>query len=132
MKVLLADDEKTIAVTLGDALREAGHTVTVVMDGEKALTAVKGEPFDCVICDIRMPRVDGLALLKAAKEVQPDVEIILITAYGTDEIAFRAAKDGAFGWIRKPFFNEDVVTELVKVDKQLKLRQEVSRLRRQV
>ena len=67
MKILLADDEKTIAVTLGDALRGAGHDVTVVSDGEQAMGAIRTDSFECVITDIRMPRVDGLALLKAAR-----------------------------------------------------------------
>ena len=68
MKILLADDEKTIAVTLGDALRGAGHQVTVAADGEQALQALRLEGFDVVITDIRLPKADGLQVLKAARE----------------------------------------------------------------
>src|SRR5262245_63191571 len=80
MKILLADDERTIAVTLGDALRGAGHTVTVVPDGEQAIESLKTDSFDCVITNIRLPKADGLKVLRAAKETQPSSRLLLSSA----------------------------------------------------
>jgi DNA-binding NtrC family response regulator len=129
MKILLADDEKTIAVTLGDALRGAGHAVTVVPDGEQALQAVRSDSFDCVITDIRLPKADGLKVLQGAKEAQPGCKVILITAYASVEAAVSAVKDGAEDYIQKPFFNDDVVARLKKLERLLDLEQENKQLK---
>src|SRR5688572_18694012 len=129
MKVLLADDERSITITLGDALRAAGHEVTIANDGEEALRAAKGGSFDCLVTDLRMPKLDGLSLLKAVKELKPDTAVLVITAHGSGEVGFQAARDGALDFIQKPFFNEDVVLRLDKLRKYLDLRDENKRLR---
>ena len=115
MKILLADDERSIAVTLGDALRGAGHAVTVVPDGDQALQTLKTDAFDCVITDIRLPKADGLKVLRAAKESNSSTRVILITAYASVEDAVAAIKDGAEDYIQKPFFNDDVIVRLKKL-----------------
>ena len=132
MKILLADDEKTIAVTLGDALRGAGYTVTVVSDGEQALKAAQDDPFDCLITDIRMPKVDGLTLLRRVKELQPSCKVVLITAYASVEAAVAAIKDGAEDYVQKPFFNDDVIARLRKLERILDLEQENRRLKEEL
>ncbi|HEU4339003.1 MAG TPA: sigma-54 dependent transcriptional regulator [Planctomycetota bacterium] len=132
MKVLLADDERSITITLGDALRAAGHEVTIAADGEQALRAAKGEAFDCLVTDLRMPKLDGLALLKAVKELRPETAVLVITAHGSGEVGFQAARDGALDFIQKPFFNEDVVLRLDKLRKFLELRDENRRLRKEL
>lgn len=132
MRILLADDERTIAVTLGDALRGAGHAVTVVSDGEQAVRALNGDSFDCVITDVRMPKVDGLTVVKTVRQVQPEAAVILITAYGGGEIGFQAAKEGAFDFIQKPFFNEDVLFRLDKLERYRALRAENEKLKEQL
>ncbi len=129
MRILLADDERTIAVTLGDALRAAGHRVTVVPDGEQALHAVRAEPFDCVITDVRMPRVEGRTVLKTVRELQPACRVVLITAFASVEDAVAAIKDGAEDYIQKPFFNDDVVARLRKIERLLELERENRELR---
>jgi len=132
MKVLLADDERSITVTLGDALRAAGHDVTVAHDGEQALRAARTGVFDCLITDLRMPKVDGLSLMKAVKEIRADTAVLVITAYGSGEIGFQAARDGAIDFLQKPFFNEDVVLRLDKLQKLHQLRDENRRLREEL
>ncbi|HZL72748.1 MAG TPA: sigma-54 dependent transcriptional regulator, partial [Planctomycetota bacterium] len=132
MKILLADDERSITITLGDALRAAGHEVTIAADGEQALRAAKGEAFDCLVTDLRMPKLDGLALLKAVKELRPETAVLVITAHGSGEVGFQAARDGALDFIQKPFFNEDVVVRLDKLRKFLDLRDENRRLRQEL
>src|SRR5688572_10131199 len=132
MKILLADDEKTIAVTLGDALRGAGHTVTVVPDGEQAIAALGVDSFDAVITDIRLPKADGLKVLARAKEAQPSTKVILITAYASVESAVKAIKDGAEDYVQKPFFNDDVLARLKKLERVLDLERENASLKEQL
>jgi len=132
MKILLADDEKSIAVTLGDALRGAGHPVTVVSDGEQALEAVTRDAFDCVITDIRLPKADGLKVLRKVKEIQPSCKVILITAYASVEDAVSAIKDGAEDYVQKPFFNDDVLVRLKKLERLLSLEQENRQLKEEL
>ena len=82
MNVLLADDERSIAITLRDDLEEAGHRVTVVADGGKAHEELRARHYDLLITDIRMPGMDGISLLKAAKALDPALEVIVITGHG--------------------------------------------------
>jgi len=132
MKILLADDERTIAVTLGDALRGAGYPVTVVSDGEQAIQAVQAEAFDCVITDIRLPKADGLKVLKAAKDAHPSCKVILITAYASVEDAVAAIKDGAEDYVQKPFFNDDVLARLKKLERLTGLERENKELKEEL
>ncbi|MEE8104933.1 MAG: sigma-54 dependent transcriptional regulator [Planctomycetota bacterium] len=109
MDILLADDERTIAVTLRDDLEAAGHKVVVVADGLKALDTLKSRRFDVVVTDIRMPGMDGISLLKEAKAIEPAPEVIVITGHGTLETAVEAIRLGAYDYVRKPFRNEEIV-----------------------
>jgi len=122
LKVLLADDERAIAVTLGDALREAGHEVTVVGDGTAAVAALEAGPFDVVVSDVRMPGMDGMAVLVRAKAKDPRTEVILITGFGTVESAVEAMKAGAFHYVQKPFYNEAIVALLKRIEELRALR----------
>jgi DNA-binding NtrC family response regulator len=122
LNVLLADDEKAIAVTLGDALRAAGHAVTVVNDGTSAVAAVERQPFDVVVSDVRMPGLDGMAVLRRAKTKDPRTEVILVTGFGTVESAVEAMKAGAFHYVQKPFYNEDIVKLLQRIEELRALR----------
>ncbi len=128
MKILLAEDEKSIAVTLRDALRDAGHTVDTVADGRVALDRFGEGDYDCLISDIRMPGLDGMALLKAVREQRPDFPVILITAYGNIDLAVQAMKLGAHDFLPKPFLNEEVLVRLERLAHHLDLRAECRRL----
>jgi DNA-binding NtrC family response regulator len=132
MRILLADDEKTIAVTLGDALRGAGHQVSVVPDGERAIEAARGEPYDVVITDIRLPKADGLKVLRAVKERHAATKVILITAYASVQDAVAAIKDGAEDYLQKPFFNDDVLVRLRKIERLLDLERENRELKEEL
>ncbi|MBK8978150.1 MAG: sigma-54-dependent Fis family transcriptional regulator [Planctomycetes bacterium] len=115
MKILLVEDEKTIAVTLGDELESAGHEVAILDNGAAALTRLGEEAFDCVITDVRLPGADGLQVLKRAKQARPDTEVIVMTAYATVEHAVEAMREGADDYIQKPFLNEQVVERLDRI-----------------
>jgi DNA-binding NtrC family response regulator len=115
LRILLADDEKAIAVTLGDALRAAGHEVEVVNDGVAAAAAVERAPFDVVVSDVRMPGLDGMTVLRRAKARDRGTEVILVTGFATVESAVEAMKAGAFHYVQKPFYNEDIVRLLDRI-----------------
>ncbi|MCU0723113.1 MAG: sigma-54 dependent transcriptional regulator [Planctomycetes bacterium] len=132
MKVLLADDEKSIRLTLGDDLEAAGHDVKAAADGREATALLDQERFDVLITDIKMPGVTGIELLSKAKETAPDIEVILITGFGTIESAVEAMKLGAYDYILKPFLNEKIVALLEKIERLKRLTEENVRLREEL
>jgi DNA-binding NtrC family response regulator len=132
MEILLADDERAIAVTLRDDLQQAGHAVEVATDGLAAWEILEGRRFDVLITDIRMPGLDGMELLKRAKGRDPELSVIMITGYGTIESAVEAMKSGAFEYILKPFYNEEILHLLGRIEEIRRLRQENIELREQL
>jgi DNA-binding NtrC family response regulator len=130
LRVLLADDERAIAVTLADDLRRAGHKVRVAADGGEARRALAEERFEVVVTDIRMPQATGIELLAEAKARDPSVEVVIVTGYGTIESAVDAIKKGAFDYILKPFDNEEILVCLRKIEEIRRLREENERLRK--
>ena len=132
MDVLLVDDEKTIAVTLGDALEEDGHTVVVARDGIEARRHVEERTFDVVITDLKMPGMPGMEVLRLVKARSPDTEVIVMTGYGTVETAVEAMKAGAYEYILKPFPNETVVLLLRRIADQRRLVAENRSLKEQL
>jgi DNA-binding NtrC family response regulator len=118
MSVLLADDERTIQVTLRDALEEAGHAVVVAADGIQAKNAIEERTFDVVITDLKMPGMPGMEVLRLVKSRSPDTEVIVMTGYGTIESAVDAMKVGAYEYVLKPFPNETVILMLRRIQEQ--------------
>ncbi len=132
MNVLLADDEKSIAVTLRDALADAGHKVTVVGDGREALSELQARPYDLLVTDIRMPGMDGIRLLKAAKALDRPPEVILITGHGTIESAVEALQHGAYDYVQKPFLNEELLRRVGTLAEFKRLKNRVQTLESEV
>ncbi len=129
MRILIADDEKGIRLTLGDDLKDAGHEVVAVEDGREASRLINSEIFDCLITDIRMPGKNGIELLEDVKRVNPAIAVIVITGFGTIESAVEAMKIGAYDYILKPFPNEKIIALIEKIDNYNKLKEENVRLR---
>jgi len=102
-KILLVDDEASILSVLSVLLKAEGYEVVPVDNGEKAIELIKSTPFDLMISDIRMRPVDGITLLKSARELRPTMSALMITGYGTIETAVESLKYGAFDYITKPF-----------------------------
>ncbi len=119
-RILLADDDAALLRVIQFKLKQRGYDVTAVSDGEQALQALKESRYDLLLSDMRMPKLDGLELLEEARQVQPDLEIILITAYATVSQAVEAVKLGAFDYLTKPFEDGQL---FVAIDKALKFRQ---------
>lgn len=107
-RILVADDEKSMRELLAIMLRTDGHEVTVAERGEQALDLVRREPFDLVITDVRMPKVDGLEILKVVKESAPDTAVIMISAFSSIETVGEAMKLGADDYISKPFKIDEI------------------------
>jgi two-component system response regulator AtoC len=107
-KILVADDEPNLRKVLQALLRQKGFQVDCVADGQEAITALQGAPFDAVITDLRMPKLDGLGLLRYILANHRELPVIMITAHGTVDTAVEALKLGAFDYITKPFDNEQL------------------------
>ena len=102
-KILIVDDEARILLLLQSLLKANGYDAVTAKDGNSALDAVKNGTFDLVISDLRMSPMDGLTLFKEIKSLQPELPVILLTAYASVETAIEALKNGAFDYLSKPF-----------------------------
>ncbi len=100
--ILIIDDEKAIRKTLTEILSFEGFTIDEASDGAEALKKIKENNYDCILCDIKMPKVDGLEVLEKTKETNPDVPFIVISGHGNIETAVDAVKKGAYDFISKP------------------------------
>ncbi|PYN90192.1 MAG: DNA-binding response regulator [Candidatus Rokuibacteriota bacterium] len=117
--LLVADDDPGLRESLERTLTRQGYRVVLASDGRAALERVQAGGVDLIVTDLRMPGLTGLELLRAAKAIMPDVDVILLTAFGTVEEAVKAMKDGAYDFLTKPFRRE----QLIKlVDKALERR----------
>jgi two-component system, NtrC family, response regulator HydG len=102
IKVLVVDDDKSMVKTICDILRVGGFGIDPAFSGEEALEKVKGESPDCVLMDIKMPGINGVEALRRIKEFLPDLPVVLMSAYATDEQAEEAKKNGALALLTKP------------------------------
>ena len=119
--LLVADDDPAVRDSLERTLRHAGYQVIAAPDGQAALDRLREGGVDLVLTDLRMPGLTGLELLREAKAVAPDVDVILLTAFGTVEEAVKAMKDGAIDFLTKPFRQ----AQLMKVVRQALERREL-------
>jgi DNA-binding NtrC family response regulator len=110
-RILIADDEAAIANGLSAILHDAGYEVEVAADGQKALERLSNERFGVVLADLKMPKLDGIALLKAIRERRIPTEFVMITGQGSTEMAIEAMKEGAADYIEKPL-NADRLNKL--------------------
>ena len=117
MRILVADDEKIKRVTLAQDMESQGHEVVMAADGAEALEKLLADQFDVVVTDLKMPKLDGIELLKRIKrEHITDAEVIIMTAYGSIPLAVEAGKLGAFDFLTKPFRNEDIFPLLARIE----------------
>src|ERR671919_1066645 len=105
-RILIADDEAAIANGLSAILTDAGYDVEVASDGQKALERLSSERYGVVLADLKMPKLDGIALLKSIRERKIPTEFIMITGQGSTELAIEAIKQGAVDYIEKPLNTE--------------------------
>ncbi len=100
--ILIIDDEKAIRKTLSEILSFEGYKIDEAADGEEGLKRFTEKVFDLVLCDIKMPKIDGIEFLEKARVINPDIPIIMISGHGNIETAVEAVKKGAYDYISKP------------------------------
>ncbi|WP_226388786.1 sigma-54-dependent transcriptional regulator [Penaeicola halotolerans] len=101
-KILIVDDEKSIRMTLKEILEYEKYTITEAKDGEEGFDLIMKEDFDLVLCDVKMPKMDGIEVLEKSMEAGKSAQFIMISAHGTIETAVEATKKGAFDFVPKP------------------------------
>jgi two-component system, NtrC family, response regulator PilR len=131
-RILVVDDEKSMRDLLSITLEKEGYDVLTAAGGQPAIEALHRESVDAVITDLRMPKVDGLQVLRAAKEISPDTAVIVITAVASTETAVEAMKLGAYDYITKPFKLDEVNLIVRNALERKRLRDENLYLRRQL
>jgi len=107
-KILVVDDEQSLRDVLSIMLKRAGYAVTSAVDGEEAIELLNKEIFDLVITDLRMPKIDGMEVLKAVKSASPETVVLIITAFASADSAVEAMKQGAYDYLTKPFQVDEV------------------------
>ena len=101
-RILIVDDDPQICDTLSDILDDEGYQVVTACDGQEALEKIRTRAFDLVITDIKMPIMDGMALLKEIEKSHADIEVIVITSYGYEGQQVEATRLGAYEYLNKP------------------------------
>ncbi|HYO68312.1 MAG TPA: sigma-54 dependent transcriptional regulator, partial [Archangium sp.] len=126
--ILVADDEPSVRHVLTLVLSGLGYEVRAVADGEEALRELSARGYDVLLCDVRMPRRDGLSVLRQALVEHPGLTVVVMSAYGSQEQALEAVGAGAYDYVRKPFKPEEIVFVLRKAEERERLLRENRRL----
>ena len=130
--MLVVDDEQSMRELLGIMLRQVGYAVTLADGGEPAVQALKTDDFDLVITDLRMRKVDGLAVLRAAKDHSPRTVVLVVTAFASTETAVEAMKLGAYDYVTKPFKLDELRLTIANALERKRLQDENRELKRQL
>ncbi|TNF36304.1 MAG: sigma-54-dependent Fis family transcriptional regulator [Deltaproteobacteria bacterium] len=112
-RILVAEDEPNVLEFLTEALELVGHDVEGVGRGDAAVERLQAEAWDVLLTDLKMPGLDGMAVLERAREIQPDLQVVILTAHGTVDTAVRALKLGAFDYLQKPIRGLDELRLMV-------------------
>ncbi|HTK56455.1 MAG TPA: sigma-54 dependent transcriptional regulator [Gemmatimonadales bacterium] len=128
-RVLVVDDDAGLRQSLGLLLGESGFAVTSEGDPERGLALALAEPFDVVLCDIKMPKLDGREFLRRYKAQGGSALVVMMSAHGNEDLAVEAMRDGAYDYLHKPFRPDEVILTLRKAEEREGLRREVAALR---
>ena len=128
-RVLIVDDEEGLRHSLSVHLKKAGFQPTTAAGAAEALAVLEREPFDVILCDIRMPEMDGLELLGALQKQGIESTVIMMSAYGDTDTAIEAMRGGAYDYIAKPFRKDEVILAIRKAEERETLRRENRQLK---
>ncbi len=131
-RILIVDDEESFRNVLTVILKKEGYEVEGAANGEEGLKKIFDSAFDHILCDIRMPQMDGLEFLQESKKRGEESPIIMMSAYGTVDTAIEAMKLGAYDYISKPFRPDEIILTLKKAEERERLRKENELLKREV
>lgn len=129
-RVLVVDDQRSLADAIADELAERGYEVVCAASGDEALRLLEQEPFEAVVTDLRMPDVDGLSVLARSRRLDPTRPVIVMTAYSAVDSAIESIRQGAYHYLTKPFKVEELELFLAKALEEARLRHETVTLRR--
>src|SRR6476659_1745649 len=129
MRLLIVDDDAGLRQSLALLLQEAGDEVVAEGDPEQALRRATEEPFEAILCDVRMPKMDGLTFLRRYRAEGGSALLIMMSAYGTEDTALAAMREGAYDYLHKPFRPDEVTMTIRKAEERERLRREVETLR---
>jgi two-component system response regulator AtoC len=129
MRLLIVDDDAGLRQSLALLLQDAGYDVAGEGDPEEALRRAAAESFDLILCDVRMPRMDGVAFLRRYRGDGGQALLIMMSAYGGEDSALAAMREGAYDYLHKPFRPDEVTMTLRKAEERERLRREVEQLR---
>jgi two-component system response regulator AtoC len=129
MRLLIVDDDAGLRQSLALLLQESGDEVVAEGDPEQALKRANAESFDLILCDVRMPKMDGLTFLRRYKADGGQALLIMMSAYGTEDTALAAMREGAYDYLHKPFRPDEVALTVRKAEEREHLRREVESLR---
>jgi DNA-binding NtrC family response regulator len=132
VKILVVEDDAEMLVLLERYLEREGYRVIAVNGGTLALGRLRTESFEVVLTDLKMPDVDGMEILRASREVQPEARVILMTAYASIDTAIQAIREGAYHYVAKPFRFEEISLVVSKAVEDRQLRAENIRLQREL
>ncbi|NIS75180.1 MAG: response regulator, partial [Deltaproteobacteria bacterium] len=132
MKLLIADDEDHILTILDEVFRGSPMEIHLARSGEEAIKKIEETKFDVILTDLKMPGCDGMTVLRSAKQLQPNCEVIMMTGFGTIETAIEAMKLDAFHYITKPFKIDDVRYLVQKAMEHTTIKKENITLKKQV
>jgi DNA-binding NtrC family response regulator len=132
--LLVVDDERNLRESLSEALKEAGYNVLTAANGKEAYAIIQSQALDLLLCDWRMPEMDGGSLLKLLRDDGRlvDLPVLVMTAHGTSNNAIEAIQFGAYDFVTKPFDLDDVLVTIRRVLEHTSLQKEVARLRSKV
>ena len=130
--VLVVDDEENMRHMLSQTLKKEGYSVAGAANGKEALTLMDENVFDLVLCDVRMPVMDGLEFLNEVSKRRLGVPIIMMSAYSNVDLAVKAMKLGASDYISKPFKPDEVLVKLKRVDEQERIKRENIKLKKEL
>jgi two-component system response regulator AtoC len=122
--ILIIDDEENMRHMLRTMLNRYGYTIITAKDGAEGLEKINNRAFDFILCDVKMPQMDGMAFLKAGREHLGSATVIMMSAFGSIDMAIEAMKLGAYDFISKPFKNEEIRLAIKKAEERERLKKE--------
>jgi len=130
MKILMVEDERMTRIALTGTLRKAGHEILPCPDGHTAIAALDNNKFDVVLTDLNLPGPDGIEILRHAVQLNPEIKVIIMTAYASTETAVEALRIGAYDYLTKPFQPDEVLARIGHIQNLLSVQEENRTLKR--
>jgi len=132
LDILIAEDGRSQREMLRDFLEDGGHTVSEAENGKTALDMATNRYFDLILLDVKMPEMDGMEVLEKVKQINPEIDVIIMTAYGTIDTAVKAIKTGAADFITKPIELEELLLQISRLSERRELLKENQILREEL